>query len=153
MKKNLPFYKSNNFIIGSVFLAFSVYTLLEIQKIKNPEGRYIPIFAAILICLASISLISKTLIQTSENTSSKLFYNSKEIIMIASLLLFFFSMSTIGFYTTSFLYLIPMYLYVKKDLSKRSVMQSVIFSSILVIILYAGLGLSLRIIFPSGILF
>ena len=99
------FYKSNDFIIGSVFLSFSALTLLEIQKIKNPEGRYIPVLAALLIGLASVSLIIKALTGKSGSASNKLFYNSKEIIMIASLLLFYFSMRTIGFYTTSLLYL------------------------------------------------
>ena len=147
-------YKKNDFIVGLFFIIFDILILLEIVlNISNHQSKIFPAIAVVIIGLSGLALIVSAVFKRSKEKQNSLIYKRIELLLIGLLLVYYFAMQMIGFYTTTLLFLVFTFLIVERSWSKRAFKTAVIYSLIITVTIYVSFSIFLRMMMPAGILF
>jgi hypothetical protein len=144
-------FRNNDLMVGLVFLVFGVILLQQTLLIDVPESRLFPYITIGIILISGIALVIRGIIQKQSGNTGVFKLAKKELIILAMLLITYFAINILGFYTSIYLFLIVSYLYIEGTWSKPAVTTSLIFNTILIMILYLSFTVFLGMTTPTGL--
>lgn len=145
------FFKNNDLIVGIIFLIFGAALLQQTLLITVDRSRIFPFVAIGIILISGIALLINGFIKTVPNNTEVFKLAKKELITLVILLITYFAIRVLGFYTSIYLFLMVCYLYIEGTWSKSAVITAFIFNSILIVILYVSFTMLLGMTMPTGL--
>ncbi|MFA7591980.1 MAG: tripartite tricarboxylate transporter TctB family protein [Sphaerochaetaceae bacterium] len=144
---------TQNTIIASVMILFSLINAWQIFTIKVPESRLMPILTFSLTFISGISLMIRSCIKPDMNKLSVLLFTKKEMIMAVLLLASVYLIEIIGFYTSSFLLVFAIGVLLSKRIDKKIFVMIILRSTVLMLIVFVMFTLLLSMYLPHGIIY
>lgn len=145
-------FKNNDFIVALIFLATGAVLLQQTLLITVEQSRIFSYVAIGIIFISGIALMIRSFFKLAQNHIITLKFNRKELVILTLLIMVYFATSILGFYTAIYLFLIVSYLYIEGTWSKSAIKTSLIFNTILIVILYLSFNIFLGMVTPTGLL-
>jgi hypothetical protein len=144
-------FRNNDGMVGLVFLIFGAVLLQQTLLIDIPQSRLFSYCAIGIMLISGIALVISGIIKKSPGNAGAFKMAKKELIILVMLLIAYFSINILGFYTSVYLFLIVSYLYIEGTWSKPAVATALIFNTLLIIILYLSFTVFLGMMTPAGL--
>ncbi|MFZ4453885.1 tripartite tricarboxylate transporter TctB family protein [Salibacterium aidingense] len=147
----MSFIKQKDFIVGIVIAILLFLLYLSTLELAD-EVRLFPL---IIIGIASVNvgwMILKSIVSKKEKESSK-FFNSYFFIIVSALFLYYFSLTIIGFYVSSVIFIFLLFIYLNPAKNVFAYMKGLTFSVVFGASLYMLFHVSLNLVTPTGLLF
>ena len=145
-KKN----RHSDVIVGAVLLIFAAIITTQVFQIKSIESRFMPFFALGCISFCAVWMIIRSLLGRSKGR--KLGYRLRELVVWGMLAAFWALISTLGFYTSAFLFLFFCQLFLWGRPTGKTLLSSLGYSVGVTAVLYLCFSLLFRIALPHGLL-
>ncbi len=137
---------------GFVFLLGVIVLAWESIKIKNSQSAMFVFLVLGGMFISTIFIIISG-IRSKQNDWKLLAYKKKELMILAILILSYFLIKVIGFYSVIFIITLSVYLIVEGIKDKKDVLNALIYTIVLTAFIVLVCTYVLKISFPSGILF
>lgn len=143
-----------NRILGLIILIGAIYLYLVTMQWKTIDMRILPHLILIVLGLLSLILVitggsSK---KQSKDTSEEANYPRLFIVIITTLF-YILGIEFLGFFVSTFLYLVGMYLYVYLIIIQRKTLIIITIPLVMLLFLFLVFTLWLRVPVPDGIFF
>lgn len=140
-------------IIALCMLLFSGVLLQQIFTIHPVESRLLPVFSFILCAVSSLALLLKSVFGGGERASlCSLLFSKKECAVLVLLLLSWWLMDILGFYSVTFLFLMALSILMEGMLSPKALLRPLACNLIFTMVLYLCFSVLLQMSTPRGIL-
>lgn len=147
--------KQLNIILAICTLIVSFFFWKSASTIVGEAGTY-PKALIALMAFFAVCILLQALFFKKDDKNQKPFANIKWFrvgITIIVTVLYYFSAKYIGFYSSSFIYIILLSLILEKKRTAKTVVLLTIISLVVTIIIYLAFGIFLRVSVPKGLLF
>lgn len=146
--------KNNDFLMGLFLIIASIVLYINTLELSSDAQLFPNIIILIIFVNAFVMIIksikaSKTQPKT---TGQRKTVNQHVLLMIGSLFIYYFLISIIGFYASSFLFALSSYLLMNKSIAINSIMKGGIFGISFIVVVYILFHVLLKLSTPSGIL-
>jgi len=153
LKKIQNMLKNSDFIVSIIFLLLGFILLQQTIVIKEEQSRLFPWIGVIIFFISGVSLMAGAIKKKGRDDNNKeLKFGKKELIVFSMLIVNYFTLKMLGFYTSIFLLLVFVYLCIEDSWSKGAIKSSIIFSLVFTVILYLVFAIFLKIVIPAGLL-
>ncbi|KJS82599.1 MAG: hypothetical protein JM58_14685 [Peptococcaceae bacterium BICA1-8] len=143
-------FNKKDFFTGISFLVISLLIYIQTTTLP-PEAALFPRISISIISLTGIVILVKSL--KSKVRKSSTIMSKNVIIAFIGLLVTYFLLKILGFYSTVFLFILFMFLHIKKERKLITVLKASIFSLFSTIILYLAFYKVMSLMTPTGLLF
>jgi len=145
--------KNNDFMVALLFLVIGAALLQQALLITVEQSRIFPYAAIGIILISGIALLFRSFSHKPEQDSTNVFkFSKKELVILALMIITYFATSLIGFFISIYLFLIVSYLYIEGTWSRSAFKTSLLFNTVLIIILYVCFSVFLGMVTPNGLL-
>lgn len=143
-------FRNNDGMVGLVFLIFGAVLLQQTLLIDIPQSRLFSYCAIVMILISGIALVISGIAKKGPGNAGAGKLAKRELIILMMLLIAYFAINILGFYTSVYLFLIVSYLYIEGTWSKSAVITAFIFNTMLIGILYLSFTVFLGMMTPTG---
>lgn len=143
--------KRSDALLGGVLLAVCGFLTWAALQIRGEESKLLPLFAIGVIALSAVWLIFRTLVLHKSATAS-LLHNRRELTVWVMFVGLVFLIPRLGFYSSSFLFLLVCYLYLSFPVTKKTAIRAFAYAAAVTLALFICFTLVVRMTLPRGLL-
>lgn len=149
--KHLSLFKNGDFCVSLGMLAVTVLMIQQISGIEVSESRMVPYISLFLIGASAVTLLIHSLCAAKEGFSVKsLLLSKKEAVVLVLLLLCWFLIDILGFYTSTFLFSLAVSIVMASKLDFKKLLKLILFNFIFTAIIYFLFTYVLGLLLPEG---
>lgn len=150
--KRLSFSKNGDFWVSAGMLIVTALMIQQIAGIEVSESRMVPYVSLFLIGVSAITLLIHSLFSAENGfTAKSLFLSKKETAVLLLLLLCYFLVGILGFYTSTFLFSLEVSILMTAKLSFKKLLKLILFNFVFIAIIFSVFTYVLVLALPEGL--
>ena len=153
MEKKLPFYLCADFYTALVMFLFGGIITWQITTITVEDSRMLPIIGVVVVFLTAGCLLYKTVRGGDQTPAAIFLMSSKEVILVALLILTILLIPILGFYSSCYLLSIASFLLMDGTYHIRTIIKAVLINGAIILISYGVFTIWLNMVFPTGLFY
>jgi len=143
-------YFNMDFFIGLIFVAFAMVMFTQTVQLPSRVAIF-PKTCIYIIALMGILGIVKSFLKQTEH-SIKVVFNKEVGVAAVALIIAYYLMTVLGFYSTAAMFIFFMFIYIDRQWSTISVLKGGLFSIIMTLGLYFLFSVLIGLMPPEGLL-
>lgn len=145
------FYKKADFYVSILLMLFGGAILQQELIIEESISKLFPLIVVCMVFICAIGILISTLIGKDMSHYKVLIFTKREIVLICMLLITYFMMTVLGFYTSLGLLLLVSLIYIDGNLKLKTFAVSSVYTVVFMTLIYLTFSLFLKISTPVGL--